>query len=279
MHSGDVIVLPRGGPQRMASDPTVWPAQRHVELPASERLPFEITIGGDGPVVATFVCGFLGCDRRPFNPLLDALPPVVVVRGGQGSWLSTFGQQALLEADMKRSGGELMVTRLAELMFIEVVRRYVETLPPEEPGWLAGMRDGVVGKALALLHTSPAHAWTLDSLARAVSCSRTVLAERFSEMVKEPPMRYLTRWRMQLAAGRLSGSTVKLSEIAGDLGYDSEEAFSRAFKRVVGASPGEWRSSREFPRTREVLKKENAPRDGSSSRTRGQRKFARERDG
>jgi len=243
MRAGDVLVFPEGGPQCMASDPELrMPPLQAAALPAEPRRPFELRIGGGGSRSATFVCGFLGCDRSPFNPLLAALPEILIVHGESDGWPATFSRHALREAELGRSGGELVVTRLAELMFIEVLRRHLESLREEEIGWLAGVRDEVVGRALGLLHERPAHAWSLDSLARAASCSRSVLAERFAKLVGEPPMQYLARWRMQLAAVELADSGAKVAQVARDVGYESEAAFSRAFKRLVGESPASWRA-------------------------------------
>lgn len=238
---GDVLVFPQGSRHVMSSAPGVQGrGPSDSKLPSGARMPLEMRIGGGGEP-SLFVCGFLGCDRRPFNPLLTSLPEVILVHGREDAWLSSFTQRALGEAAQGRSGGELVLTRLAELMFIEVVRRHLESLPREESGWLAAIRDEVVGRALGLLHEMPAHAWSLDELARDAACSRSVLAERFARLVGEPPMQYLTRWRMQLAAARLSGSAAKVAAVARDVGYDSEAAFSRAFKRLVGLSPAAWR--------------------------------------
>ena len=143
MRAGDVVVFPRGGPQRLASGPGVRPSVEPVRFPVPERLPFRLDLGGKGPARATFVCGFLGCDRRPFNPVLDALPQVLFAGGAGGGLLGAFREQALQEVDAGRAGGELVVTRLAELMFIEVIRSYVQGLPADQPGWFAGLRDGV----------------------------------------------------------------------------------------------------------------------------------------
>ena len=244
MQAGDIIVFPGGGPQQMASASNARPQRPRVSLPASPALPFKLELGGKGPRNSIFVCGFLGCDRRPFNPLLDALPATLLVHGGAGSWLDIFARQALEEVESRRPGGDLIVARLAELMFIETLRRYLESLPSNERGWLAAARDAVVGRALWLLHSRPAHAWTLEELAGELSCSRSVLADRFMQLVDVPPMQYLTRWRMQLAAQQLAESTAKLPEIARVVGYDSEAAFSRAFKRVVGTAPALWRAAR-----------------------------------
>jgi len=135
----------------------------------------------------------------------------------------------------------VVLGRLSELMFVDVVRRYLETLPPERAGWLAGLREPFIGRALAALHASPARDWTLESLAREVALSRSALAERFTELVGQPPMQYLTSWRMQLAAGQLAGGADSVSSVAARVGYESEAAFSRAFKKATGVAPGRWR--------------------------------------
>jgi AraC-like DNA-binding protein len=137
-----------------------------------------------------------------------------------------------------------VLTRLAELMFIEVVRRYLDELPSGQTGWLAGLRDEVVGRALTLLHARPAHPWTLADLAREAATSRSNLAKRFTELVGLPPMQYLAHWRMQVAANLLTRSGTKVAAIGAEVGYESEAAFSRAFKKATGVAPGAWRDAR-----------------------------------
>lgn len=245
MRAGDIIVFPQGGPQCMASEAVPRaPSLRPSGLPQEVRRPFTFQMGGSSDRSATLVCGYLGCDRSPFNPLVSALPEVLVVHGESNGWLSTFSRHALQEAELGRSGGELVVARLAELMFIEVLRLHLETLPTDGTGWLAGVRDEIVGRALGCLHERPAYAWSLEELARECACSRSVLAERFATLVGDPPMQYLARWRMQLAASQLASSASKVSTVAREVGYDSEAAFSRAFKRLVGESPANWRARR-----------------------------------
>ncbi|HZS32410.1 MAG TPA: AraC family transcriptional regulator [Methylomirabilota bacterium] len=240
---GDVIVFPHGDPHVMSSAPVV-PAE--LTVPATVgRHPDTVRLGDGAPVSTMLVCGFLGCDRRPFNPLLSALPRQLHLPGLSSGWLRSFAQQVVEESRARRAGADSVLTRLAELMFVEVIRRYAETLPPERRGWLAALRDDAVGRALAFLHGEPARAWTLDQLAREVAVSRTALAERFTALVGQPPMQYLARWRMQLAAGRLAGGPGKVAAIAEEVGYDSEAAFSRAFKRLVGMSPAAWRRARQ----------------------------------
>jgi AraC-like DNA-binding protein len=233
---GDVIVFPHGDAHVMSSDPKL-----HSEPATPGRFPETVTLGDGGEVTATFVCGFLGCDRRPFNPLLSTLPHQLHLPGLSSGWLQSFARQVVEESQARRVGADSVLTRLAELMFVEVLRRYIETLPPEQRGWLAGLRDDAIGRALGLLHGDPAHAWTLDELAAGVAMSRSVFADRFTTLVGQPPMQYLAHWRMQLAASRLAAGSAKIAAIAEQVGYESEEAFSRAFKRLMGVSPGAWR--------------------------------------
>jgi AraC-like DNA-binding protein len=179
--------------------------------------------------------------------LLAALPREIHCSGRDpagNARLSQFYQMAVAESHEQRIGSESVLAKISELMFIEVVRRYLETLPAEQTGWLAGLRDRHVGQALSLLHGQPARDWTLDELAREVGLSRSALAERFTLFVGLPPIQYLAKWRMQMAAGLLTDGQASIAQIAGEVGYDSEAAFSRAFKKIVGIPPATWRKSR-----------------------------------
>jgi AraC-like DNA-binding protein len=236
LEPGDVIVFPHGDAHVMSSDPTLKGA------PAKPgRFPETVTIGEGGRAETTLVCGFLGCDRRPFNPLLATLPRQLHLPGLSSGWRQSFARQVVEESRAQRVGSDSVLTRLAELMFVEVLRRYIEALAPGQRGWLAGLRDEAVGRGLGLLHGDPAHPWTLDELADGVAMSRSAFADRFTALVGQPPMQYLAQWRMQIAAGRLTSGSAKVSTIAEDVGYESEEAFSRAFKRLMGVSPAAWR--------------------------------------
>ena len=208
-------------------------------------------LDGGGTEQATVVCGFLGCDARPFNPLLAALPRLLHVPGAaaRGGALEHFITVAVDEANHKRPGGEAVLERLSEMMFVDVVRRYLEGLAPGDTGWLAGLRDRFVGRALGLLHAQPSHHWTIDELGDAVGLSRSALHERFAQLVGEPPIQYLARWRMQVASRLLLESTMNIASIALETGYESEAAFSRAFKRLVGVPPATWRRSRSATNT------------------------------
>jgi len=243
--AGEVVVFTHGDRHVMSSKP----GMRAIDTggafgPGAEQLPFALSYGEDGPVSAKLVCGFLACDALPFNPLLENLPRVLTAgdRGGsEAGWIGQFIRVAVAESSDKRAGGEGVLAKLSELMFIEVVRRYLETLPAERVGWLAGLRDPFVGRALSLLHAEPARTWTIEELARSVGLSRSVLAERFADIVGLPPMQYLAQWRMQIAAGMLANSNSNMASIAAEIGYESDASFSRAFKKIVGMSPSEWR--------------------------------------
>ena len=246
LEAGDVIVLPHGDAHVMSSEPGL---RGKVDIatyrpPPEMPLPVLFRPGPEGPRETSLVCGFLGCDIAPFNPLIACLPRVLhdsASRGRRDNWLAQFVHHAVVEAREARAGGACMLSKLSELMFVEVVRRHLESLPEGRTGWLSGLRDPQIGRALASLHERPSHAWTLESLAHAAAMSRSAFADRFGDLVGAPPMRYLAQWRMQLASTLLARGDRTLPEIAREVGYQSEAAFSRAFKKLVGASPGNWR--------------------------------------
>ena len=240
MQPGDVMLFPHGDAHVMSSAKGGGIGSARATA-SSPRYPETL---GIGPVEARdtrLVCGFLTCDMRPFNPVLTSLPRQLHLAGGANGWLSQFPQQVVAESHAARLGSETMLTRMAELMFVEVVRRHVEQMPARQTGWLAGLRDAVVGPAIAQLHARPSHPWTIDELAHTIASSRSVLAERFSRVVGIAPMLYLTRWRLQLAAEQLARGSAKVAAVGAQVGYDSEAAFSRAFKRETGYSPSAWR--------------------------------------
>ena len=245
LREGDLFVLPQGDAHVLSSAPGMRGTPDLSKFARrSTPLPLVYEMGGGGPERARLVCGFLGLDERPFNPLLSALPAVIHLTGEESKapsgWLVMLHNIAVSESGRARPGTENVLARLSELMFVEAVRRYLETLPPAETGWLAGLRDPVVGQALAELHGQPRERWTVEGLARVVGVSRSVLAERFTALLGQPPMQYLALWRMQLASRVLAeGATV--AEVATTVGYESEAAFSRAFKKLVGQAPAAWR--------------------------------------
>jgi AraC-like DNA-binding protein len=240
---GDVVVFPQGDAHIMSSERGARVAH-HVHSTISTPYAQTVVLGTEPSRDVWLVCGFLGCDRRPFNPLLEALPRQMHMPGISSAWLDSFTRRLTEESRLGKPGADSVLTRLAELMFIEVLRRYLEELPPGQTGWLAGLRDELVGRVLRLLHSQPAHPWTLEELAREAGSSRSNVARQFAQLVGQPPMQYLTQWRMQVAANLLSQSGAKIAAIAAEVGYDSEAAFSRAFKKATGLAPGGWREAR-----------------------------------
>lgn len=249
LETGDVLVIPHGDAYYLADPPDAERSYGHDEAVdffrdmAAGRMPSTVTEGGSGPGRSQFICGFLGCDLRPFNPLLSALPRLLHVRPGasSGDGLAHLVAFALQELREHRSGGQVVKLRMAELLFVDVMRRYLETLPAEQTGWFAGLRDPPVARALALLHHAPARSWTLDALAAQAGTSRSVLAERFARCIGQPPMQYLRLLRMQLASRLLVEDNAKVVSVAATVGFESEAAFSRAFKKCVGVPPDKWR--------------------------------------
>lgn len=247
LEAGSVVVFPHGDTHVLASDPNL-DAQPSLaafdEVARGRSLPFHVDLR-DGAVGTTrLLCGFLGCDVAPFNPLIAALPRVIHVPGGYGSgdeFLGHLIRAAVRETDAKGAGSDGVLVKVSELIFVEAIRRHAASLPEDAAGWLAGFRDPAVGRALRLLHRDCARPWTVAELAREAGLSRTVLAERFHALLGIPPMAYLARWRMQRAASLLAEGRATLAQIADAVGYESEASFSRAFKRATGLSPAHWR--------------------------------------
>jgi AraC-like DNA-binding protein len=257
LSAGDIVMFPQGDRHVISSAPGLEPSRREPEWVFARRndpkpLPISIRHGvvddqaslliEDADTV--LVCGFLGCDLKPFNPLIAALPRILHLPAARaGDWVARVIDQAVVESNERRPGGDAVLERLSEMMFIDVARRYLDGLPEEATGWLAGLRDRFVGKALALLHERPDHPWTVDDLGREVGLSRSALHERFVNFLGLPPMHYLASWRIQLGSRLLRESNRNVATIALDVGYDSEAAFSRAFKRMVGMPPAAWRKA------------------------------------
>ena len=243
VQAGEIVLLPRNDGHVLGSAPDLRPEviDNLVEAP-SERGPASLRFGGGGEPTR-IVCGYIGCDM-PDNLLLRALPPVLKlgIRGGSGgAWLESSFRHAAEEYGISGSGSAALLGKLAELLFVEGVRRYVAALPEGQTGWLAGLRDRMVGRALALLHARVAHPWTTEELAQEVGLSRSAFADRFTALIGMPPMRYLANWRLQLAAVRLRESAAATAQIASEVGYESDAAFNRAFKRAFGTTPAAWR--------------------------------------
>ena len=241
--AGDAVVFPQGDAHRMGSRPGLQPASGARLNEVLVRRPRLLAYGGGG-ATTKLVCGYLACDARLARLLLAGLPQVVRVnvRGSNaGVWLEASLRYALSEARSPRPGGAGVLAKLAEVLFIEVLRLHMNEQGEGRTGWLAGVGDRVVGAALNSIHQRPAHAWTLEDLARTSGTSRSVLAERFQQLVGSSPMQYLTQWRMLLATNLLCRSNAPLARIAEDIGYQTDTAFSRAFRREFGMPPATWR--------------------------------------
>lgn len=245
LEAGDVLVFPHGDPHTISSAPGIAPSRelRVPPDPARQSLPVSVSIHAGDSQPTQVVCGFLGCDARPFEPLLDTLPRLIHRRGAghEDSPERRLVELAVDESTQGRAGSSCVLSRLGELLFVEVVRKHVAEQPVASTGFLAGLRDDGVGRALQKLHTRPAHAWSLEQLAREVGMSRSALAAHFAHFVGIPPIQYLAEWRLQLAASLLRGSKASLAEIADRVGYGSEAALSRAFKRQFGVAPTPYR--------------------------------------
>jgi AraC-like DNA-binding protein len=247
--SGDLVLMPQGDTNLLGSDLQLAPVDADSLLrPASPGGMLTIDHGGGGDE-ARILCGFLSCDKALCRLLLDALPRLLRVPLGDGSgaaWLMSLARRGAQENTAPGPGSGSLLAKLAELLFVEAMRRYVEALPQEQTGWLAGLRDRYVGRALSLMHERPAHDWSVDELADRVGLSRSALAQRFADLLGQPPMQYLTRWRLVLAAAALRSGNRVIALVAEESGYESESAFNRAFKREFGMPPAAWR--RQGPR-------------------------------
>ena len=243
VRAGEIVLLPRNDGHVLGSAPGLRAAviDDQVQAP-SDRAPATLRYGGGGEPTH-IVCGYLGCDI-PHNPLLSTLPEVLKIGVRDcagGEWVESSIRHAVEEFAHSGIGSSAVLGKLAELLFVDAVRRYLATLPEGQTGWLAGLRDRMVGRALVLLHARFTHPWTTEELAREVGLSRSAFAERFTSLIGVPPMHYLTNWRLQLAAVWLRESAASTAQLASDVGYESDAAFNRAFKRAFGTTPAAWR--------------------------------------
>ena len=199
---------------------------------------------GGGGERTRFVCGFLGCERQAERLFLAGLPPMlkINIRGdAAGRWLENSVRHLACETGSERPGGAVLLSKMADVLFVEALRRYMDELPPDETGWLAGARDPVVGSVLFLIHRRPCNRWTVAELAEEVGASRSVVDERFAHFLGESPTAYLLRWRLRLAANLLTTTRKTVLQVAPEVGYESEAAFNRAFKREFGLPPARYR--------------------------------------
>ena len=247
---GDVVVFPHGDSHHLSAGGATIPVESSALLKRIMSGDMSPLQAGGGGALTRFVCGYLTLDPLLCGPILDSLPPMLKVNvrtDRAGQWLEQSILHLLEEAASDRAGSEAMLAKLSEALFVDTVRRHVAGLSDQSSGWLAAARDPVVGRSLALLHKRPAHPWTVAELATAAGVSRSALVERFTRFLPEPPMAYLTGWRLRLAAQALTSSSKGIADVAASVGYESEAAFNRAFKRAFGVPPARYRRENRSP--------------------------------
>lgn len=255
LSEGDIVVVPHGDPHAMRNGPLIKPVDHAEEVRRVLAQGLKVCRMGGGGEITKFICGYMTCDPHLSRICLGGLPPIFKVhirQDASGHWLENSVRYSVDHSDAATPGGEAVLAKLAEALFVETLRRYIAQLPEEQTGWLAGVRDPEVGKALALLHSQPVYPWTIASLASEVGISRSVLAERFRRYLSETPIAYLTRWRLQLGAQMLTSTSRSVLEIAAEVGYESEASFNRAFKREFGLPPARFRNRSKSARSSAV---------------------------
>jgi len=245
LDAGDIVIFPHGDPHIIENGPPTKTVDLSNELVRIIAQGLTLSRLGGGGAVTRFICGFMACDPQLSQVFLSGLPPVFKVgirNDASGRWLENSIRFSVNEAGTSRAGGEAVLAKLSEVLFVETLRTYIANLPADQTGWLAGSRDAGVGKTLALMHRRPAHPWTIASLAQEAGVSRSVLAERFRRYLYESPMAYLTRWRLLLGAQMLGSTNYSVAQVASEVGYESEAAFNRAFKRQFALPPARFRT-------------------------------------
>ncbi len=245
--AGDIIVFPHGDAHFIGNGPPVKPVDSFKTFGPNLTEGVKVARFGGGGELTKFVCGFLACEPRMSQVFLAGLPPILkvhVINEPSGQWLENSIRFSVAQMSGSNDGTGVVLAKLSEVLFVETLRRYINTLAPDQIGWLAGARDPFIGQALALMHKTPAHPWTVEDLARRVGLSRTRFADRFNHFLGEPPMAYLARWRVKLGAELLQSTTDSVAEVAANVGYGSEAAFNRAFKRELDCPPAQFRRQR-----------------------------------
>ena len=255
LNAGDIVIFPHGDAHIMGNGSPATPVDNEQELQRILSQGLKVCRFGGGGEMTKFICGYMTCDPQLSRVFLGGLPSIFKVHirnDASGQWLENSLRYSVDNADASTPGGEAVLAKLSEVLVVETLRRYIALLPREQTGWLAGVRDPEVGKALALLHRRPAHPWTIASLGNEGGIARAVLAERFRRYLSETPMAYLTRWRLQLGAQMLTSTSNSVVQIAAEVGYESEPSFNRAFKREFGLPPARFRSHSKSARSTAV---------------------------
>ncbi|MGD9536475.1 MAG: AraC family transcriptional regulator [Alphaproteobacteria bacterium] len=248
--AGDVLIVPHDDAHTVSNGSPSMLVDSAASLGRSLAGDLTTMRVGGGGEATQFICGYFGCERHADRLFLAGLPLMIKINlrsDAAGAWLEGSVRHLLNEAGSGRAGQSVLLSKMAEVLFIETLRRYMALMPPEQTGWLAGARDPVVGSALAVLHRRFSHRWTLEELAAEVGASRSVLNERFMRFLGESPMSYLARWRLQLAARTIQATRHTVLQVALDVGYESEAAFNRAFKRAFGLPPAQYRKTIAAP--------------------------------
>jgi AraC-like DNA-binding protein len=269
LDAGDIVIFPHGDPHILGNGPPVTPTDNARELERVLSLGLKLSRMGGGGELTKFICGYMACEPQLSTVFLGGLPPLMKVNirnGPAGQWLEHSLRYSVDNADASSPGAKAVAAKLSEVLFVETLRHYIAMLPAEQTGWLAGVRDPDIGKALALLHRKPAHPWTIASLGSEIGISRSVLAERFRRYLSESPMAYLAHWRLQLAAQMLKSSSRSVADIAAEVGYESEPSFNRAFKRQFGIPPARFRSQSRAARRADVIPPSSKSRVAVESR-------------
>jgi len=251
--AGDIVILPHGDEHFLGNGSPERPVDSLKTFAKTLSEGLKLVRFGGGGEVTKFVCGFMVCEPRLSEVFLDGLPPILRVHVADqpsGQWLEHSIRLSVGETNGSNAGSGVVLAKLSELLFVETLRLYISAIPADQIGWLAGVRDPLLGKALAFMHKEPAHPWTVSNLAKQIGSSRTRLTERFREFLGDSPMAYLGQWRLKLGAEMLQSTAKSVSEIAAEVGYGSEAAFNRAFKREFGTPPSRFRRSSATPTER-----------------------------
>ena len=244
LSTGDVVVVPHGDVHVLGNGWPEKPVDAIKAFAGNLKDGLKLVRFGGGGEITKLVCGYMLMDPQLGEVLLSGLPKMIKVRVADepsGQWLKNSIQFSVGDNGTSDAGGDLVIAKLSEVLFVETLRRYINGLPAEDTGWLAGARDTVIGKSLALMHMDPAYNWTVPELARRVGMSRTRFAERFQHFIGNSPMAYLTQWRLKLSAEMLESGNDNIAWIAASVGYGSEATFNRAFKREYNVPPAQYR--------------------------------------